>query len=118
MARNNKEMDAFDKKIGIKIQNLRLDKGLSRQQLAPKLDITHQQLQKYEGAINRVSVGRLTLIARALDKDISYFFEQEDINKPNEFQRMRLLVSRNFEKIPDPRHKWAVNDLVRALSEI
>ena len=86
-------------------------------QVAKKINLSHQQLQKYEMAINRVTVGRLTLIARALEKDVSYFFDKEDREQPNELQRLRLEASRSFAKIPNPKHKIAINELLHALSK-
>ncbi|MFV9897684.1 helix-turn-helix domain-containing protein, partial [Rickettsia conorii] len=74
MGRKNDIIQKIDSFIGKKIYSLRLAKGLSRQQLAEVIDVTHQQLQKYEKAINRISVGRLVLIAEALDRHIDYFF--------------------------------------------
>ncbi|HJD59789.1 MAG TPA: helix-turn-helix domain-containing protein [Rickettsia endosymbiont of Omalisus fontisbellaquei] len=121
MGRKNDIIQKIDSFIGKKIYSLRLAKGLSRQQLADEIDVTHQQLQKYEKAINRISVGRLVLIAEALDKNIDYFFEElEEANKPQPLcthhQRMCIEVSRNFMKIHSTEEQQAVNSLVKCLS--
>ena len=119
MPRKNKTADALDKAVATKIHELRLSKGLSRQQLADKIGVTHQQLQKYEKATNRISVGRLGAIAKALNKPINYFLE--DLEQPLKVntmhQRMCIEVSRNFMKIKDPAHRAAVNDLILTLSK-
>ena len=119
MARKNDYIREVDNFIGEKIYSLRLAKGLSRQQLAEVIFVTHQQLQKYEKGTNRISVGRLVLIAKALGKTINYFYEGVD-NKDNEpmmtqHQRMCIEVSRNFMKIRSPEHQTAVNTLIRSL---
>ena len=44
-------------------------------ELAKKIGVSAQQLQKYENAKNRISAARLSLIAKVLDKDISYFYQ-------------------------------------------
>ncbi|HJD60555.1 MAG TPA: helix-turn-helix domain-containing protein [Rickettsia endosymbiont of Omalisus fontisbellaquei] len=121
MGRKNDIIQRIDSFIGKKIYSLRLAKGLSRQQLADEIDVTHQQLQKYEKAINRISIGRLVLIAEALDKNIDYFFEElEEANKPQpvctQHQRMCIEVSRNFMKIQSTEEQQAVNSLVKCLS--
>jgi transcriptional regulator with XRE-family HTH domain len=73
----------IDKHIGSKILSLRLALGLSRDQLAKKLDVTQQQLQKYEKGTNRISVSRLVVIAKALSQGVSYFYEGlSDDNEP------------------------------------
>lgn len=122
MARKNDFLNKVDKIIGDKIYSLRLAKGLSRIQLAEAIEVTHQQLQKYEKGLNRMSIGRLILAAKALDKNIGYFLgnidEEEDIEKTiTKHQRMCIEVSRNFMKITNPRYQEVVNFLVRALAE-
>ena len=72
MARKSKFTEQIDTAIGQKIHELRISLGLSRQQLAGKIGVTHQQLQKYEKGTNRISAGRLVAIAQALGKSVSY----------------------------------------------
>lgn len=119
MARKNDYIQEVDKFIGDKIYGLRLAKGLSRQQLAEAIGVTHQQLQKYEKGTNRISVGRLVLIAKALEKTIDYFYQGLESNDSEpvstQHQRMCIEVSRNFMKIRSPEHQNAVNALVRSL---
>jgi transcriptional regulator with XRE-family HTH domain len=47
---------------------------LSQQELADRLGITCQQLQKYEKGTSRIAAGRLHMIAQALDASVGYFF--------------------------------------------
>jgi transcriptional regulator with XRE-family HTH domain len=49
--------------------------GMTQQQLAEKVGIKFQQIQKYETGMNRVSASRLFDVAQALDVPISFFFE-------------------------------------------
>lgn len=122
MARRNDYINKIDKFVGDKIFSLRLSKGLSRQQLAKEVGVTHQQLQKYEKGTNRIAVGRLILIADALKTDLSYFYQGLKIDNYEEtktqHQRMCLEVSRNFMKIANPECQNAVNDFVKTLSKI
>jgi transcriptional regulator with XRE-family HTH domain len=110
----------IDKYVGSKILSLRLAYGLSRNQLAQKLDITQQQLEKYEKGTNRISASRLVVIAKALLKDISYFYEGlNDDSEPmvTQHQRMCIEVSRNFMKIKNAVHQEAVNILIKSLAK-
>jgi transcriptional regulator with XRE-family HTH domain len=121
MVRKNDSIQKIDNFIGKKIYSLRLAKGLSRQQLADVIDVTHQQLQKYEKAINRISVGRLVFIAKALDRNIDYFFdglEEANNSQPvhTQHQRMCIEVSRNFMKIESTEEQQAINNLVKCLA--
>jgi len=119
MARKNEYIEEVDKFIGNKIYNLRLGRGMSRQQLAEVIGVTHQQLQKYEKGANRLSAGRLVLIARALGKTVEFFYEGLESNQSEpvitKHQRMCIEVSRNFMKITSSEHQNAVNSLVRSL---
>ena len=119
MARKNDYIEEIDKFIGNKIYSLRLAKGLSRQQLSKVIGVTHQQLQKYEKGNNRISVGRLVLISKALDKNISYFYEGLETGNNEttltQHQRICIEVSRNFMKIENTEHQNAVNTLIKSL---
>ena len=74
MARKNEYIQEVDQFVGSKIYSLRLAKGLSRQQLAEVIEVTHQQLQKYEKGINRISIGRILLNSQSSWKGCRLFF--------------------------------------------
>ena len=119
MVRRNDYTKQIDKYIGKRIYDLRLALGLSRHQLSKEIGVTHQQLLKYETGANRVTVSRLMLIAKALSKEVSYFYEdfEEDNITPRvtQSQRMCLEISKNFMKITKPEHQNAVHTLVKSL---
>jgi transcriptional regulator with XRE-family HTH domain len=117
MARKNDFTEMVDATIGERIHERRLTIGLSRQQLAAKIGVTHQQLQKYEKGTNRIAAGRLAMIAIALKKPVSYFFDElYEIGKlPDKHLRMAIEVSRGFMKIKDQEHQKMVNQLIQSL---
>ncbi len=120
MARKNDYTIKIDAYIGKKLHELRISMGLSREQLANKIGVTHQQLQKYEKAENRISAGRLAAISKALRKPVAYFFEGAEEKTdllPTQHQRMCIEVSRNFLRIKSLKHQNAVNLLVRTLAD-
>ena len=47
---------------------------MSLQELARKIDISYQQVQKYENGTNRISASRLYAIAKVLNVHINDFF--------------------------------------------
>jgi transcriptional regulator with XRE-family HTH domain len=49
---------------------------LSQAALADKLNVTFQQIQKYEKGKNRISAAMIVQIAAALDVDVQYFFDE------------------------------------------
>ena len=64
-----------DVHVGKRIRHRRWMVGMTQQQLAEKVGIKFQQIQKYETGMNRVSASRLWDIADALEVDVSFFFE-------------------------------------------
>ena len=59
--------DPIDVYVGGRIRTRRLYRDMRQEELARKLGLTFQQVQKYESGTNRVGVGRLVRIAQALD---------------------------------------------------
>lgn len=72
MARRN---HAVDRHLGARVRFARTEKRLSQTLLGGQLGISFQQVQKYELGKDRISASQLMNIARVLDKDISFFFE-------------------------------------------
>ena len=68
--------DPIDIHVGKRLRLARTLSGLSLEQVANRLDLTFQQLQKYEKGTNRVSAGRLWRLAQLLRQDPSWFFEE------------------------------------------
>ena len=69
--------DARDTEIGRIVRLQRQKLGLSQSDLAERIGVTFQQVQKYEKGTNRISIGRLTRIAKALDVPPIFFFAGE-----------------------------------------
>jgi transcriptional regulator with XRE-family HTH domain len=67
-----------DVAIGQKIRALRLERGLSQEELGRAVGITFQQIQKYERGANRVSAARLQRIADALEVAVTFFYRAGD----------------------------------------
>jgi transcriptional regulator with XRE-family HTH domain len=72
MAKRNR--DPRDAAIGKRVRALRLHRGMSQTTLGDSLDLTFQQVQKYERGTNRISAGRLHRIAELLDVPITFFY--------------------------------------------
>ncbi|MEM8633460.1 MAG: helix-turn-helix transcriptional regulator [Pseudomonadota bacterium] len=65
--------------IGKNLRRIRKAHQLTQSDLAKRLFITFQQVQKYERGKNRISCGRLIEMARILDTRILDFFEHIDM---------------------------------------
>ena len=69
-----KAPDSRDIDVGRRIRAQRLVRGMSQTDLANRIGITFQQVQKYEKGVNRIGAGRLQRISEALEVPISFFF--------------------------------------------
>jgi transcriptional regulator with XRE-family HTH domain len=71
---NKKQANAIDRLVGVRVRDRRTAMGMSQEGLAQKLNLSFQQIQKYEKGTNRISAGRLFVIAQALATPIGFFF--------------------------------------------
>ena len=65
----------IDVHVGKRIKLRRALLGMSQEELAAKLGITFQQIQKYEKGNNRVGASRLYDMVNALDAPVSFFYD-------------------------------------------
>lgn len=75
-----KKLATIDEQIGLKIKTLRKGWGMSQIELAEKMGLSFQQIQKYEKGATRLSVLRLQQIAEALGVHITIFFKEGDLS--------------------------------------
>ena len=79
----------FNKHLGNKLKLRRLALGLTQTKVAKAINVTFQQIQKYEKGTNGVSSIRLLQLANYLKVPINYFYEDYpeylvNINKAKE----------------------------------
>ena len=65
----------FNKHLGSKLKMRRLALGLTQTKVAKAINVTFQQIQKYEKGTNGVSSIRLLQLSNYLKVPIDYFFE-------------------------------------------
>lgn len=68
-----------EKAIGEFIRQLRKSAGMSQMQLAERIGVSYQQVQKYEKGVNKLSISRLKQIADALGVTVNVFLEEEPL---------------------------------------
>lgn len=119
-----------DVHVGKRVRHRRWLIGMTQQQLAEKVGIKFQQIQKYETGANRVSASRLWDIAEALDVPVSFFFEglsetadmadaQEGAGVPADLlgDKEALDLVRSYYAIPENQRK-RLFELARVLSDV
>lgn len=113
--------------VGKRVRHRRWLVGMTQQQLAEKVGIKFQQIQKYETGANRVSASRLWDISEALDVPVSFFFEgiddsqdaSADMGVPADLlgDKEALDLIRSYYAIPENQRR-RLFDLARVLSDV
>jgi transcriptional regulator with XRE-family HTH domain len=67
--------DPIDIHVGQRLKARRVGLRVSQSEIGNALGVTFQQIQKYENGANRIGASNLYRLAKALDVDVSYFFE-------------------------------------------
>ena len=76
--------DPVDLLVGERLRAERIHKGWSQTQLGHALNVSFQQVQKYERGINRVSASTLFHAAQILDVPVSDLYPDDGVRRPVE----------------------------------
>tara|TARA_R100001530_G_C4256137_1_gene139203 strand:- start:203 stop:553 length:351 start_codon:yes stop_codon:yes gene_type:complete len=77
-----KELTDFSKMIGSNLRYIRIHKGLTQTKVSECLNVTFQQMQKYEAGTNCINAWRLTQLANFFN------FRVQDILDPDLIMKM------------------------------
>ena len=72
---SSRHPDPVDRHVGNRGKIRRRMLGISQGELAKKLNLSFQQVQKYEKGTTRLGASRLQQLCRILDVDIAYFLD-------------------------------------------
>lgn len=70
-----RKADLVDKHVGNRIRERRRELHISQQEISEILGVSYQQLQKYENGNNRISAGRMFLLAHILKVEVGFFYQ-------------------------------------------
>lgn len=110
------------KEIGRAIKQRRMALGMSQEKLAEKLDVSYQQVQRYENGANKLNVENVQTIAELLDMPVTFFFNPDNvtiIEPPHPFttdEEHELLTG--FRTIKHSSYKDTVISVVRMAAQI
>jgi transcriptional regulator with XRE-family HTH domain len=122
----------IDLHVGGRVRMRRKFLGMSQEGLANSIDLTFQQVQKYERGSNRISASKLHDISKVLKAPIGYFFEGLGESEPSErFSEAEseqyinaflmttegIELAGSFPRIRSPKHRRRILELVRALAD-
>ncbi|MCX5885053.1 MAG: helix-turn-helix transcriptional regulator [Proteobacteria bacterium] len=112
----------LSKEVGEKIKKRRRELKISQEKLAEILDVTYQQVQRYENGTNKLNVENIQVIADALSVPLSYFFEHYEVSSTMEEKSPSLsnnekTLLKHFRKIKDSRSKNIVLQVARLIAK-
>ncbi|MBS0275950.1 MAG: helix-turn-helix transcriptional regulator [Proteobacteria bacterium] len=74
MRTNKRECSRIDAHVGGQMRHRRLMAGITQEDVGKVLGISFQQVQKYENGTNRMSAGRLYVLANLLNVSVNDLF--------------------------------------------
>jgi len=123
------KIDDVEKHIGQQLKMLRISNKMSQKALAEQLDITYQQVQKYEMGMNRISVARVWQFCKIFSVTPDFLFENllnlDDKNAkageliPNVVatsQDIKLMLA--FKKIESGDHRNLIIKMSQAFADL
>jgi transcriptional regulator with XRE-family HTH domain len=116
------EAAVFEQQIGGRMRARRRQLGLSQSELAGKLGVSFQQVQKYERGANRMAASTLVLAAAALGVSVGWLVA-EDMPQSGEKDLLSALsrpgaleILQAFNAISDNRGRNALLAIAEALA--
>jgi transcriptional regulator with XRE-family HTH domain len=115
--------DPVDFAIGARLRARRRQLNLSQTDLAVKLGVSFQQVQKYERGVNRVSGSTLVAAAAALETTVGWLVGEEGAAAQSDdvFKALAtpgaLEMLQAYSRIPDARARSALLALAQQMAE-
>jgi transcriptional regulator with XRE-family HTH domain len=100
----------LDRMIGRKIRLQRIRHEMTQKKLAAKLEVSFQQIQKYESGVNKVSIDRLWQLSQIFSVPLHYWIsvkeETETVtDMPHIADRRATHIMHYFARIEDEQLK-------------
>src|SRR5947207_4429713 len=112
----------IDLAIGARLRTRRRQLGLSQSDLAERLGVSFQQVQKYERGANRVAASTLLAAAQGLNVTIGWLVGEDVADAADDEDLFRALsrpgameLLEAFNRIPDLRARQALVSLAREI---
>lgn len=101
--------------LGKKIREIRLSKDISLNKLAVQMQVSYQQLQKYETGTNRISAEKLYEVAQFLAVAVEQFFPNSS-DLP--IASGNCAIAEKFARIKNPQTKLILTEIIEKMATI
>ena len=110
-----KSLNPFNVEVGDRLRMRRLALGLSQRELGEALDISFQQVQKYESGLSEISAGRLYQLVQVLGVvGVAYFLDDARGEPPSRDECLQLF--RAIIAVRNANVRKIIIDLVMSLA--
>lgn len=114
---SNRRAGRVDEIIGARLRTARTAAGMSLEQLAACVNISCQQLHKYETGANRISVSRLMEICDALGTELDAVIQLGSQHQPDRLDSSEIVkLVTCFCSIRNPASRKQIADLASFLA--
>lgn len=126
--------DPIDVHVGSRVRLRRMLIGMSQEKLGEALNLTFQQIQKYEKGANRIGSSRLYKISQLLGVSVQFFFDDMPVEAAGESAGFSendstpmimdfvstpegVQLNRSFSRIDNADVRRRIVDLVKSLAD-
>jgi transcriptional regulator with XRE-family HTH domain len=127
---STKRANAIDGQVAERVRALRKLLGFSQMQVAERLGISFQQVQKYEKGTNRIGAGRLLELARLFKVPVQSFYPEADVpteSVPELTEKLKAIsdlaasaegwrLFHSFSRVNDPYKRKMIIALIQQLA--
>lgn len=111
--------DLINKQIGENLRSLRKIRGLSQTDLGSLLNVSYQQIQKYEKGTNRLSASNIFNLSKYLEFPLGSFFGKNDeIITTSNYPLETLKVLNDFSKITNQSLRKNLIELIKNIKTL
>ena len=107
-----------DVHVGRKLKQMRTMRRMSQTDVARELDLSFQQIQKYEIGSNRIAASRLYELSRILEVPTSYFFEGLDTSEDDDTRDASMEIVTALAAIRDDTVKSRIVTFIEDVSGV
>ncbi len=123
----------IDARVGARVRKRRVELGMTQQALGGAVNLSYQQIQKYERGTNRITAGLLWVLSEVLEVDVAYFYAavdgalvkaSADILAPRQSvrgtpsDRETLELIKGYRAVRDPKIRRSIRNTISTFAKL
>jgi transcriptional regulator with XRE-family HTH domain len=115
-----RKLSPFNLRIGARMKELRIHRGLTLSEFGRALDVSFQQIQKYERGLNSVTVEKLLRASQILHVTLDTFWKttgEECDDMPKSGDRGAIALVKAYKGITNPAIRQKLLEVVKKIAE-